>query len=232
MEDALGACRSKAKAEPGLNGWTPCGAYAVPDGKDTAEVRTIVARVVAVMDAMHARRDDDCREHPLKRGRQRQVHVGPHVEDWGKHPVGRCRPRRQAQDRQHDAAHGSVDQCLPGVVPQARRKVHLFVGVVDGMETPKRPKMLHTVEGVGKRIQQDQVHSQDQPGIAVAGQQRQRPTVPAIQHHADQAGWSKHRSTGKDRAKQAKVCHPAKPGGSGAISWAVRLENCQDNESR
>jgi len=184
-----------------------------------------------MVDAMHAWRDDDCRERPFKHGRQGEVHVGPHVKDWAEHAVGRRCPGWQAQQCQHNAADGSVDKCLTGVVAQAGCEVYLFVGVVNGMEAPKRMEVLQAVQGIREGIKQKQTYGQDQPRTGMLAQDGKRPAAPAAEQQTGEAMRREQGNAAENCAKQAEIRYPPQSGGGATVSRAARL-HCREHNKR
>src|SRR2546423_4043955 len=90
-----------------------------------------------MMNAVHARRDDEPHEHALHV--ERQAHVRVMKEDRAEEdrlPQPQ-RMRIDADDDHLHGANGNRKQQLTEMEPQRRRRIEIAIDVMDKMETPE-----------------------------------------------------------------------------------------------
>src|SRR6185436_1938551 len=109
----------------------------IPPRQKARPVAVRLAEAVGVMDAVHARRDDETHEPPLDRARQLDVSVmeeDRREEDQLPDPNG---VRRGAEDRDLRGAVERRDGVLAEVKAERRRRVEIVVDVMDEVKSPE-----------------------------------------------------------------------------------------------
>jgi hypothetical protein len=110
----------------------------VPPREQTRPVAVRLVEAIGVMDAVHARRDDDAHEDALHRHRQAHVCVmkkDRYEEDGLPEPQGL---RIDADEEHLRGAHRNRQCQLAEIETQSRRRIQIAIDVMDEMKAPEK----------------------------------------------------------------------------------------------
>ncbi|GAC1347983.1 MAG: hypothetical protein NVSMB23_28160 [Myxococcales bacterium] len=188
----------------------------IPDGEQRPEVGVHLAGDHGVVDAVHARRDEQEAQRPVEGERQPHVRMVELRGDEQRGLPGEERRDVDPDDRDLQRTEGHREQQLARVEPQGGGRVEVLVQVMGRVEPPEeRNAVVREVPGPEAVIEQDDPHADAQPARQAEPTQETEPLAVGLRQGAEDDGPIGERKRGASQRGDRQVDPQAAPLRSG-----------------